>query len=267
MTDVAFTTTDGVRLTGVTWKLAGFLTGPTMPTTMPTVSVYKQAIASAALTQLGSTVTDTSPDRAAFAAWHYLTVSDISAVASEIVDNATYRYFLRFTNASGGNFDRIDGGYVEHGTIQTTSVQNPVVVTSTDPNHVMPAVTPIHGGLAVVNFLMHAHPSDLQNWATNIDASYTLRIDFLVAVGAAMASVLANAGAAPITVEPAAGADPSHPRAVVDYATVSSRTKIVLHIQSRPAHADLKVYNLDIASGYAAKLATAWSEPAMVAFE
>ena len=124
---------------------------------------------------------------------------------------------------------------------------------SGDTAHVMPALNPAGGGMYVVNFNKHANPGDLENWAVTTDTTATVRTDFLIALGAAIASVVAT----PITVEPDPAASANHVRAIVDVATVGGRAKIVLTIQSRPAHAVLSTYNLDVACGYAARIAAA----------
>lgn len=91
----------GSTLLEVNLRVAGVLSGATMPTTMPTLEIWKRSVTSGAATQIGTTTTDATANQAAFEAIHLLTVTGFS----ETIDRVFYVYYARVSSPNGGNTD------------------------------------------------------------------------------------------------------------------------------------------------------------------
>lgn len=89
----------GSSLLEVNVRVAGVLSGATMPTTMPTLQIWKRHVTSGTVTQIGTTTTDATANQAAFEAIHLLTVTGFS----ETIDRANYVYYALLSSPAGGN--------------------------------------------------------------------------------------------------------------------------------------------------------------------
>lgn len=107
-----------------------------------------------------------------------------------------------------------------------------------------PIVEPVDGTDLTLKFVTHAGAT-LDDMTRTVDATYSLRRAFLNDLGKAMQAILDGTASTPLTVEPDGTAPASHPRAVIDQATVGGRPKLAVTFQSRPTHAVLATHYLD----------------------
>lgn len=90
----------GSQLNEVNITVQGVMSGATMPTSMPTLKIWKRPYNNpAATSQIGVTVTDTSPDRTAFEAVHALDLDGLT----ETIDRTLNMYYVQVTSPNGGN--------------------------------------------------------------------------------------------------------------------------------------------------------------------
>lgn len=89
----------GSSLNEVWMYVDGVLSGAILPTSMPTLEVWKVNVATGAATQIGTTATDGSGDQATFEAPHLLRVFGLT----ETIDRQGFVYYARVSSPNGGN--------------------------------------------------------------------------------------------------------------------------------------------------------------------